>query len=109
MEEHAALAKLISPDENAARCALDELFKHSAPRLARYVARALQVQSADAQDVVQETFRRVWVSRLRLEFVDGARWQRFLQTVARNFWLDRAGADAGHTTLTDHADLMADS
>jgi DNA-directed RNA polymerase specialized sigma24 family protein len=75
MEEKEALAALVGPDEAKARQALDCLFRSAADSLSRYAVRELQVQPADAADVVQQVFMKTWRSRSRLEFLDGASWQ----------------------------------
>jgi DNA-directed RNA polymerase specialized sigma24 family protein len=101
MEERRALERLGGADEELARQGLHLLFRQSAPVLVRFVCRDLGEQGEDAHDIVQEVFDRVWRARKRIQFVDGARWHRFLQVVARNCLQDRWRASGRLEPLTE--------
>jgi DNA-directed RNA polymerase specialized sigma24 family protein len=109
MDHDEALKKLVGNDEARAREALDHLHRQFAPQLERFVRYRLCAQEADAQDVVQQVFEKIWCRRLRLEFVVAARWFRFLQVVATNVLRDRRRAERAVLSLDEeHGPIGAD-
>lgn len=82
--------------------ALARLYRRHAPRLLRYVERMLD-DTAEAEDVLQETFVRVFEGRGRYRGRD--RFRSWLFTIATRIAFDRARQRRRHAELLEQRNL----
>lgn len=83
-QEHTALMERLARDDEAA---LDELVAAFGPALLRFARRTLAGQPAEAEDVVQEAFVRIWRARRRWQ--PTACVSTYLYTIVTRLCLNR--------------------
>lgn len=89
MEEEALLRNFVNTDDKRAQVAFDQLCSCLRPRLATYLRMRCRCRDAQTcEDLVQETFLRLWNERNRFLAYSFAALIGYLQTVARRVYLD---------------------
>jgi RNA polymerase sigma-70 factor (ECF subfamily) len=91
----------VARDPDAAARAMEELYLAHASRVRAFVRR-FEPDAARAEDVVQETFLRVWRQRDRLDADGNA--PSYLLTTARNVLTDQWRSAARRPVLTELGD-----
>ncbi len=101
MGEADLVERMVTGDEEAYRILLD----HHLPSLSRYVTRMMG-NSTDAEDIVQETFIRLWTQGSRYDS-SAARLSTWLHNIAHNLCIDHFRKH-GRMVLEEHPDDFSD-
>jgi DNA-directed RNA polymerase specialized sigma24 family protein len=102
-EEADHLKRFAGKDEVNARQALDWLFTNDRDCVARALGSAVRntqgMNANDLEDIISETFTRIWIARDRYRYEGVPAWHKYLTTTAKYIFIDKVRARKSNISL----------